>query len=116
MSDPFWIRPNPLPPDLEREPVQLDPTLNEGRASPFKVVAAMLATALIVMLVLFGLTREAPDQQTASVPEPTTPPAATGAGTSGQGSVTPQPRASNPTSTGRPIPQEQDPIEQNTRP
>lgn len=126
MSDPYSIRPDPpvLPPDLQHEPMQADPTLNEGRAGPIRIGAAALAIAIVVGLVLFGMTRDEPqpNQQTASVPAP--PPAATnGPGTTGQGGVTPQSPAANssanpPAASGqaRPQPTEQDPVEQSTRP
>ncbi len=103
-----------------REPVQPDPILSESRAGPIRIAAAALGIMLIVLLVLYGLSQPAPQQaanapaapQAAAAPPATASAAAsqgatgkTGAGTTGQGATN---RAPNP--------QEQDPIEQNTRP
>lgn len=104
--------------DVEHEPVQPDPMINDGRAGTVGIVAAALATALIVILVLHALTQPTPQASTGAVafapPAATAPQTApggttgnTGPGTTGQGTTTNQ---------GRPLPTEQDPIEQNTRP
>jgi hypothetical protein len=136
MSDPNLNRPEPprRPPDLVREPVQIDPLLNEGRPGPMTITLAVTGTAAIVLLLLFGIGNQS-DRQTAHAPAQ---PAATGPSTTGQGSpprtsaiqqddqdnrrgAAPEGGAVPPTSSGnagqaRPIPQEQDSIEQNTRP
>jgi hypothetical protein len=129
MSDPYSIRPDfppPRRPSVEEEPVQLDPFVRDERAGPYLMTGAAIAVVAIVMLALFGVTREPPQsvgQQTAGTPAHQTSSAPTGTGTTDKGSITPPPPASNPSAnppatTGqvRPLPQEQDPVEQNTRP
>ena len=97
-----------LSPDIEREPVQPDPMLDEGRAGPVGITAAVLATALIVVIVLYGLLQPPRHETVAASPPDTTfeTTGNTGPGTTGQGS----------TNSSRPQPSEQDLLEQTTRP
>ena len=100
--------------DLEHEPVQPDPTLNERRAGPFTIAAAVVAALLVVLLVLYGLSQ--PEHQRTEG-TPASQPTANGPATTSQGAA-----GQNGAGTGQgtatqvPNPQEQDPLEQNTRP
>jgi hypothetical protein len=115
VSDPFFNNPNP--PIHPPEPRRSDPMTAQGWARRSMTVVALGAAILLVLIVLFAITRETPELQTAG-PVALPPPAATGPGTTGRGTQTSQPNTPNTPSTGqsRPLPAEQDPIEQNTRP
>src|SRR5262245_59636244 len=99
MTDPFLDRPNQpnLPPDVAREPLQVDPVLNEGRAGKLRITAAVIGAAIVVVLVLYGLTRPV-SEDTASAP----PPAATTSETTGRANppqsqqAQPQPQQAQP--------------------
>jgi len=129
MTDPYSIRinnPPPVEPPVESEPVHLDPLVRDARAGPFSISATVLAAVAIVILVLYGLTRESSEPTTVAASPPAAsafakpdqgnqpPQASTPApqqGTTGQGTTD-----SNAPDRSRPIPQEQDPAEQNARP
>lgn len=94
------------------EGVQPDPTLEEGRAGPFRVAVTLLACAGIVVLVLYGLTRPAKSPQMAAN-EPSnsseTAPAGGGAANNTGGKTTEpnapaqnsQPNPQKPSTTGQ---------------
>ena len=93
--------------------MQPDPTLNEGRASAVGITAAALATAVILIVVLYSLSQPPREPATggslASAPPATTEP-------TGQGNTGPGMTEQATTNRARPQPAEQDPIEQTTRP
>lgn len=109
-------------PSTDHDSVQPDPTLNEGRARPVGITAAVLAAAVIVIVALYGASQ--PARQDSTGPVAAAPPAASaettgqgpvgnnGSGTTGQGTT----NSVNPARPQQLQQQEQDPIEQNTRP
>jgi hypothetical protein len=109
MRAPFLNRLNPL--NFPSYP-------KRGPVPPFTITATLIAATLIVLVVLFGLTRETGPT---GVNVAAAPPAATSPDTTEQGMPSASAPASRPTARSisgqaRPVPQERDSIEENTRP
>lgn len=63
MTDPDEVRPTQLP------VVQPDPMLRETRAGWLRMLATLIGGAVVVVLVLYGMTRPAHEPQLAATPE-----------------------------------------------
>jgi len=104
MTNPDEVRPAQLP------VVQPDPMLRETRAGWLRTAVTLLGGAMVVILVLYGMTRPANEPQLASAPEatetaPSGGPAATNAGAQAPAANAPaqnaQPNPQQPTTTGQ---------------
>jgi hypothetical protein len=121
MSDHFLNRPNPphIPTAPENKPLQPDLVPEDDSVSSAVTMTIVLLIATIILFLLFGISHQ-PEQKTAGAPittnGPGTAPTASAQqprelGTTGQG--TPNQVSTN---RARPVPSEQDQIEQTTRP
>jgi len=104
MTNPDEVRPAQLP------VAQLDPMLRETRAGWLRTAVTLLGGAMVVILVLYGMTRPANEPQLASAPEATETAPLSGAAAHNAGAQAPaanapaqnaQPNPQRPTTTGQ---------------